>query len=256
MKLVISIPCYNEEPTLPLVLGELPTYLPDISEIIVQIVDDGSIDETAKVGESFGCRVIKHDRNLGLGYAFQTGVSVALDSGCDIFVNIDADNQYPARYIADIIQPILKNEADIVIGDRQPWKVEHFSPLKRFLQWVGNGVIRILLKIDSPDAVSGFRAYSRGALEKLHVTTSYSYTLETLVQAAKKGINIKWMAISTNPPTRKSRLSKHILQYIALTGLNFLRVLVIYEPEKILLWGIFSLLSPLLCIITLYILLA
>ncbi len=242
MKLVINIPCYNEEQTLPLVLRELPTHLPKISEIGVQIVDDGSIDETVKVGERFGCRLIKHEHNLGLGYAFQTGVNAALDSGCDIFVNIDADNQYPARYIEDLIQPILKNEADLVIGDRQPWKVEHFSLLKRFLQWLGNRFIELLLNIDSPDAVSGFRAYSGVALETLLVTTSYSYTLDTLVQAAHKGLRITSVIVQTNPPTRKSRLATNVLQYIALTMLNFAQVMLVYEPRKIFTWIAFWLL--------------
>ncbi len=238
MKLVINIPCYNEEGTLPIVLGGLPTQLPGISEVSVQIIDDGSEDDTAEVGESFGCVVIRHERNLGLGAAFQTGVDVALENGCDIFVNIDADNQYPARYIADLITPIIKDEADMVIGNRQPWKVRHFSLLKRVLQWLGNVVIRILLKIDSPDAVSGFRAYSKAALEKLHVTTSYSYTLDTLVQAAHKGLRIKSLIIETNPPTRKSRLSKNVFQYIALTAINFIQVMLIYEPRKVFVLGI------------------
>jgi len=251
MKLVINIPCYNEERTLPLVLGELPTQIADISEIRIQIVDDGSEDNTASVARKFGCQVIKHDRNLGLGYAFQTGVNAALDGGCDLFVNIDADNQYPSKYIEDLIQPILKNESDIVIGNRQPWKVRHFSILKRILQWVGNGIIRLLLNIDCPDAVSGFRAYSRGALEKLHVTTSYSYTIDTLVQAAHKGLRIRSLKIQTNPPTRESRLSKNVSQYIALTMLNFVQVMLIYEPGKIVLLGAFFLLTPLVIIILL-----
>ncbi|MBM3144396.1 MAG: glycosyltransferase family 2 protein [Chloroflexi bacterium] len=246
MRLVINIPCYNEEDTLPLVLQELPAQLPGISDISVQIVDDGSTDDTVRVGKSFGCRVIEHDRNLGLGYAFQTGVNAAIASGCDIFVNTDADNQYPSRSIVDLVQPVLENKADMVIGDRQPWKVRHFSLSKRFLQWVGNRLVGLLLNIHSPDAVSGFRAYSRLALEKLHVTASYSYTLDTLAQAAYHDLRITSVMIQPNPPTRESRLATNIFQYIALTMLNFIQVLLIYEPGKIFLWGIFPVL---LCVL-------
>ncbi len=246
MKLVINIPCYNEENTLPLVLGDLPRHLEAISEIRVQIVDDGSTDETSSVGAKFGARVIRHDRNLGLGCAFQTGIDAALASGCDLFVNIDADNQYPARYIGDLIQPILRKEADIVIGNRQPWMVRHFSWLKRCLQWAGNGFIRLLLDIDCPDAVSGFRAYSRAALDTLHVTSSYSYTLDTLVQAAHKGLRIRSVIIETNPPTRESRLSANVFQYIALMMLNFTQVMLIYEPKKVFVWGV---VLPFFCVL-------
>ena len=246
MKLVINIPCYNEEATLPLVFGGLPNQISRISEIKVQIVDDGSVDETAEVAKILGCRVITHSQNLGLGHAFQTGVDAALESGCDIFVNIDADNQYPTRYISDLIQPILGDEAVIVIGYRLPWKVGHFSLFKGLLQWIGNKTIRILLNIESPDAVSGFRAYSRTTLEKLHVTSSYSYTLDTLVQAAHYGMRIKSVPIQTNPPTRKSRLATNVFQYIALMVVNFAQVMLIYQPRKILIWTI---LFPIVCMI-------
>ena len=238
MKLVINIPCYNEETTLPMVLASLPAQFYSVSEIEVQIVDDGSVDETADVARIFGCRVIRHKQNLGLGRAFQTGVDAALESGCDIFVNIDADNQYPTRYISDLIQPILGNKADIVIGDRQPWKVRHFSLMKRFLQWLGNVGLRIMLNTESPDAVSGFRAYSRAALEKLQVTASYSYTLDTLVQADYHALRVWSVPIQTNPPTRDSRLSSNVFQYISLMMLNFVQVMLIYQPCKMVIWGI------------------
>jgi len=237
MKLVINIPCFNEQNTLPQVLREIPKEIPDVDEIIVQIVDDGSEDETENVAMDFGCRVIKHDRNLGLGFAFQSGVIAALEEGCDILVNIDADHQYPSNYIVHLIQPIITQQADIVIGNRQPWKVRHFSVFKRVLQWVGNKMISFLLNIDVPDVVSGFRAYSRSSLETLHVTTGYSYTIDTLVQAAHYGLRIRSMIIPTNPPTRQSRLSTSIFQYITLTMINFLQVMIIYEPRKLLAWG-------------------
>ncbi len=244
IKLVINIPCYNEEGTLPQVVSALPDHIPGIQEIHVQIVDDGSTDQTKRIAQDLGCKVISHKSNLGLGRAFQTGVTAALESGCDIFVNLDADNQYPTEYIEHLIQPILKKEADIVIGNRQPWKVQHFSMLKRVLQWTGNGLIRVILNIDTPDAVSGFRAYSRVAMKNLHVTSSYSYTLDTLIQAAHQGLRVRSLIIHTNPPTRDSRLSTNIFQYIALTMLNFVEVMLIYEPKKLIVWGVvFNLIS-------------
>lgn len=241
MKLVINIPCYNEQDTLPQVLAELPNELPEIDEIFIQIIDDGSLDRTTMVAQSFGFSVIRHKRNLGLGRAFQTGADAAIANECDIFVNLDADNQYPARYIQDLIHPIQTNQADIVIGNRIPWKQRHFSIAKRMLQWLGNGIIKNLLNIDVPDVISGFRAYSRPALEKLYVTSSYSYTLDTLVQAVHYGLKIKSIEIKTNPPTRRSRLSNNIAQYIVLTLLNFTQVMLIYEPQKVFLWGILTL---------------
>ncbi len=237
MRLVINIPCYNEQDTLPMVLEELPGELPDTDEILVQIIDDGSTDGTKSVAQGFGYKVIRHPRNQGLGRAFQTGVDAALENDCDIFVNLDADNQYPPKYIKDIIQPIQTDQADIVIGNRLPWKQHHFSISKRILQWLGNGFIRTIIRVDVPDVISGFRAYSRPALEKLYVTSSYSYTLDTLVQAARFGMRIKSIEIKTNPPTRQSRLSTSIAQYIALTLLNFIQVMLIYEPQRIYLLG-------------------
>lgn len=237
MIVVINIPCYNEQDTLPQVLDALPDTLPNVDEIVIQIVDDGSSDQTGLVAESSGAKVFKHNRNLGLGRAFQTGADAALASGCNIFVNLDADNQYPTRYIGNFILPIQNDEADIVIGNRQPWNLRHFSLLKRSLQWVGNGVIRKMIGVDVPDVISGFRAYSRSALEKLYVTSNYSYTLDTLVQAAHYGLRIKSLEIDANPPTRKSRLAGSIAEYITLTLLNFTQVMLIYEPHKVFLVG-------------------
>ena len=139
LKLVINIPCYNEEETLPLVLKELPKKIEGIDKIEVQVVDDGSIDKTVEVAQKFGvARIIRHKKNKGLGSSFKDGMQTALENGANIFVNTDADNQYPSRYIKDLVEPIIKRKADLVIGNRKPWKVKHFSPLKRILQWFGN----------------------------------------------------------------------------------------------------------------------
>jgi glycosyltransferase involved in cell wall biosynthesis len=232
VKVVINIPCYNEEKTLGLVLKELPKKIKGISSIEVQIVDDGSTDKTAEIARKFKVKVIRHKKNLGLGTAFKTGMDAALEAGADIFVNTDADNQYPSKYIPDLIKPILEGKADIVLGNRQPWKVRHFSIFKRFCQYFGNMIARHIVGADVPDTISGFRAYSKEAMLRLNVTTQFSYVLDTIVQASKKGLVIKSVPIETNAPTRKSRLFKNIFQHMKKSASNILRCYAIYEPFK------------------------
>lgn len=232
MKLVINIPCYNEEKTLPLVLNELPKEIKGISEIEVQIVDDGSTDKTAEVAKQYGARVIRHKKNLGLGLAFKHGMEAALDSGADLMVNTDADNQYPSRYISDLVQPILNDEADMVIGNREPWNIKHFSHTKRFFQYWGNWFARYIAGSDVPDTVSGFRAYSKLAMLRLNVLTKFSYVLDTIVQATKSGLVIKSVPITINLPTRKSRLFRNICHHMYKSFTNITRCYVIYEPFK------------------------
>ncbi len=233
MKLVINIPCYNEEKTLPLVLKELPKEIKGIDKIEVQIVDDGSTDKTIEVAKKFKVtRIIRHKKNKGLGIAFKEGMQFALDSGADIFVNTDADNQYPSKYIPELVKPIIGGRADLVIGNRKPWKVKHFSPLKRMLQWFGNGVTRKILGADVPDTVSGFRAYSKDAMLKINVVTKFSYVLDTIMQAVQKDLKIESIDIETNPPTRKSRLFKNIFQHMKKSGTNLIRIFYLYEPMK------------------------
>lgn len=244
MKLVINIPCYNEEKTLPLVLKELPKRIPGIDRIEVQIVDDGSTDRTAEVARAAGCRVVQHKHNLGLGVAFKHGMEAALEAGADILVNTDADNQYPSRYIQDLVRPVLDGEADIVIGNREPWKVQHFGIVKRCFQYVGNTAIRHIAGVDAPDTVSGFRAYSREAMLRLNVTQQFSYVLDTIVQGAKKGLKIKSIPIKTNLPTRRSRLFRNIFHHMAKSGTNMTRVWVLYEPFRTFLHLSFLLAVP------------
>lgn len=232
LKLVINIPCFNEEHTLPLVLKELPKKIPGIDLIEVQIVDDGSTDKTVEVARKFNVRVIKHKKNKGLGESFKRGMQVALERGADIFVNTDADNQYPSRYIPDLVAPIVSQEADLVIGNRKPWKVKHFSLFKRCLQWFGNKVTRTILGSDVPDTVSGFRAYSREAMLRINVVTKFSYVLDTIMQAVQKGLRIVSIDIETNPPTRQSRLFKNIFQHMKKSGTNLIRIFYLYEPFK------------------------
>ena len=232
MNLIININCHNEEQTLPLVLESIPRELPGISEITVQIIDDGSTDETAEIARHYSAKLIQHKRNRGLGHAFKTGVEAAISSGCDIFVNTDGDNQYPAVYISDLIQPILDSRADIVIGNRKPWALQHFSFTKRFFQWVGNFLVNQLIDTPVPDTISGFRAYSAYALMRLQPTIGFSYTLDTLVQAARKGLQILSVPILVNVPTRSSRLFSNIFQYIYRSTHNILWIYIVHEPFK------------------------
>lgn len=230
MKLVINIPCLNEEKTLPEVLSELPKEIDGIDEIEVQIVDDGSTDRTAEIAEAHGCRVIRHKKNLGLGIAFKHGIDTALANGADILVNTDADNQYPSRYIPELIRPVLEGRADVSIGNRQTWRVKHFSPLKRFLQWFGSASVRMLSGSDVKDTVSGFRAYSRESLLHLNVKTRFSYVLDTIMQCSSKNLKMVSVDITTNPPTRKSRLFRNMFQHIRKSGFNLLKIYIMYRP--------------------------
>ncbi len=233
---MINIPCYNEEKTLPLVLRELPQRINGIDKIEIQIVDDGSRDKTAYVAQKAGCRVIQHKRNLGLGMAFKHGSEAALKADCDIMVNTDADNQYPSRYIEALVKPIVDGRADMVIGNRKPWKVKHFSPLKRFFQYWGNKVARNIAGSNVPDTVSGFRAYSRESLLRLEVTTKFSYVLDTIVQGSRKGLAIASVPVTTNAPTRRSRLFKNMFQHMRKSAGNVLRCYALYEPFKTFVW--------------------
>lgn len=230
MKLVINIPCLNEELMLPVVLGDLPRTIAGVEEIIVQVVDDGSTDGTARIAREHGCRLVQHKRHQGLGRAFNSAVQGALEIGADLMVNTDADNQYPGRYIEPLIQPVLNGQADIVIGNRRPEKVRHFSPLKRLMQRLGNWAVQWLVGEYVPDSVSGFRAYSSDALLRLNVLTRFSYTLDTLAQATRKGLRIASIPIESNPPTRPSRLFRNIWEHMLRSGINLLIVFVIYEP--------------------------
>lgn len=233
VKLVINIPCLNEEKTLPLVLKELPKKIEGIDKIEVQIVDDGSTDKTVEVARKLGVtRIIRHKKNKGLGIAFKHGIDHALNSGADIFVNTDADNQYPSKYIPELVKPVLNEKADLVIGNRRPWKVKHFSVLKRVLQFFGNGLTRSIMRSDVPDTVSGFRAYSKDAMLKINVTTKFSYVLDTIMQAVQKDLRIESIDIDTNPPTRESRLFKNIFQHMKKSGTNLIRIFYLYEPLK------------------------
>ena len=233
MKLVIQIPCYNEEKSLPVVLNALPKSIAGIDEIDVVIVDDGSSDKTIEVAKEFG---VKHfaclSQNKGLAKAFVAGLEKSLSIGADIIVNTDADNQYCSDDIEKLIQPILKSEADIVIGTRPVEKMKQFSLLKKFLQKLGSGVMRLVSSTTVEDAPSGFRAFSRHAALQLNVFDNYTYTLETIIQARAKDLQITCVPIRVNPDLRKSRLVRSMFDYIRRSIFTMLRMFIVYRPFR------------------------
>lgn len=244
MKLIVQIPCYNEEHTLSMVLKDIPNHLPGIDTIETQIIDDGSTDKTLEIARKLGVNhIIKNIGNKGLGLSFQLGIENALRQGAAILVNTDGDNQYPSSYIRDLVQPILQNEADIVVGNRQTATITHFSPLKRGLQWLGTKITTVLSgEYEVTDAVSGFRAYSRDALLQLNITSSFSYVLDSTIQASHKRIKMKSVPIHTNAPTRPSRLFKNIGQHVWRSGIDLVRIYSMYQPLKVfLLLGVLAL---------------
>lgn len=233
LKLIIQIPCLNEEETLPATLATIPHAIPGIATIELLIIDDGSTDRTIAVARQHGVQhVVRHVRNKGLAEAFQSGIDASLRLGADIIVNTDGDNQYPQEAIPELIAPILAHRADIVIGDRQTSTIEHFSPMKKALQHFGSWVVRKGSGTNVPDAPSGFRAYSREAALRLNVVTKHSYTLETIIQAGKKNLVIEAIPIKTNKVTRPSRLMRGTWDYIKKQGATIVRIYAMYEPFK------------------------
>lgn len=234
MKLVIQIPCLNEEATLPATLADLPTSLDGIDEIEVVVIDDGSTDGTADAARRCGVRhVVRAPVNQGLARAFSAGLDYALKIGADIIVNTDADGQYRGEGIQALIAPILHHEADIVIGDRKPGSLAHFSPMKRLLQVVGSWVVRRLSGTAVPDATSGFRAFSREAALKMNVVSDFTYTLETIIQAGAKQLLVTHVPIDVNPETRPSRLFPGIPSYILRSSATLVRIYALYEPLRV-----------------------
>lgn len=234
MKLVIQIPCLNEEKTLPLVLESIPKKINGIDEIVVVIVDDGSTDKTIEVAKKHGVKhFVRHAKNMGLARSFHDGVNYALGIGADIVVNTDGDNQYPGERIGDLVRPILESRAEIVIGDRQTAKIEHFSGFKKLMQRFGSWVVNKAAGTELPDAASGFRAYSKESLMRINIVTSFSYCMETIIQAGNKRIPIESIRIETNAKTRESRLFKNIWQHMFKSGSAIVRSYIMYRPHLI-----------------------
>jgi len=231
--LIIQIPCYNEEKSLPQTLSELPRHVEGFDKVEWLIIDDGSTDNTSEVAKAHGADyIIRLPRNQGLARAFMAGLESSLRVGADVIVNTDADNQYNATDIPKLIEPILSGKAEIVIGARPISEIEHFSPVKKYLQKLGSWVVRFVSKTDISDAPSGFRAMSREAALRLNVFNEYTYTLETVIQAGQKNMAIISVPISSNKVLRPSRLIKSIPLYLKKSIITIIRIFVVYKPFR------------------------
>jgi glycosyltransferase involved in cell wall biosynthesis len=241
-KLVIQIPCLNEAEWLPGTLADLPRHVPGYDSVEWLVVDDGSTDETARVAWEHGAdHVVSLGTNRGLAAAFMKGLEVCLNLGADTIVNTDADNQYRAEFIPELVKPILEGRAQLVVGARPILDTEEFSWIKRRLQRLGSWIVRVASGTDIPDAPSGFRAIHRDAAMQLNVFNPYTYTLETVIQAGRKGIPIAWVPVKTNRSVRPSRLVRSIPQYVWRSMVTILRIFITYKPARF--FGILSLLA-------------
>ena len=233
MKLIIQIPCYNEEETLTVALNDLPKHIDGIDEIEYLIINDGSKDKTVEVARKWGVHhIVSFKRNKGLAYGFMAGLDACLRNGADIIVNTDADNQYCADDIEKLVRPILEGKTDIVIGERPIDETEHFSPLKKKLQHFGSWTVRVASDSDIPDAPSGFRAYSREAAMRMNVVNEYTYTLETIVQAGRSKIAMTSVPIRTNAELRPSRLFNSMFGYVKKSMVTIVRAFMMYKPLR------------------------
>jgi len=233
MKLIIQIPCFNEEETLPVTVADLPRKIEGIDTIEYLIIDDGSIDRTVEVARDAGVHhIVSFKMNKGLAFAFTAGIDACLRLGADIIVNTDADNQYCGADIEKLVKPILENKAEIVVGERPIDKTEHFSKTKKRMQRLGSFVVRIASGTSVPDAPSGFRAYTREAALRINVINTYTYTLETIIQAGHSRIPLTSVPIKTNPELRKSRLFKSMTSYMRRSAVVIVRSLMMYRPLK------------------------
>ena len=231
LKVIVQIPCLNEEKTLPLVLASIPKKIKGIGKLEVLIIDDGSTDRTVAVAKKLGVKhFVRHNQTMGLARSFHDGVHRALALGADIVVNTDGDNQYPQEKIADLVAPLVAGSADIVIGDRQTKTIAHFSTGKKFLQKLGSRIVSAAAGTDIPDAVSGFRAYSKQALLRLNTITRFSYTTETIIQAGNKGLALTSIPIKTNKQLRESRLFKSTFEHVAKSAMAITRSFIMYRP--------------------------
>jgi glycosyltransferase involved in cell wall biosynthesis len=234
MKLIIQIPCLNEEATLPATLADLPREVTGFDTVEWLVIDDGSTDRTIEVARANGVdHIVRLTNNKGLAAGFQAGLDAALKLGADVIVNTDADNQYYGGDIPKLVAPILAGDADMVVGDREVQGIEHFSPLKKLLQRLGSWVVRQASDTDLPDTTSGFRAYNREAAMQMAVVSRFTYTLETIIQAGKLLVATDHVAIRTNPQTRESRLFPSMWAYVRRNTVSIFRIYAQYEPLRV-----------------------
>ena len=234
MKLIIQIPCLNEEETLPVTLRDLPREVDGFDEVEWLVIDDGSTDRTIEVAREHGVHhIVRLTNNKGLAAAFQAGLDACLKLGADVIVNTDADNQYRGADVAKLVAPILAGDADMVVGDRRVAEIDHFSGSKKTLQRLGSWVVRRLSGTEVSDATSGFRAYNREAALGLLVVDNFTYTLESVIQAGKMLVAVDQTRIETNPQTRRSRLFDSTGSYVRRNGLSILRIYARYEPLRV-----------------------
>jgi glycosyltransferase involved in cell wall biosynthesis len=234
MKLIIQIPCLDEEATLPITLRNLPREVPGFDVVEWLIIDDGSTDRTIEVAREHGVEhIVRLTNNKGLASGFQAGLDACLKLGADVIVNTDADNQYDGRDIPKLVEPILRGDADMVVGDREVMTIQYFSPAKKLLQRLGSWVVRQASSTSVPDTTSGFRAYNREAALALQVVSKFTYTLETIIQAGKMTVAVDHVPVRTNPKLRESRLFPSMWTYIRRNGLSIFRIYSMYEPLRV-----------------------
>ena len=234
MKLVIQIPAWNEEASLPDTLAALPRTLPGFSEVTILVVDDGSTDGTAEAARAgFADRVVSFTKHRGLAAAFSAGLDESLAMGAGVIVNFDADLQYDPADIPALVAPILAGRADLVVGDRGPGTLAHFSAIKRMLQRLGSWMVRQASGLKVQDATSGFRAFTREAARRMNVFSKMTYTLETLIQAGFKDLRVASVPVRARPVRRASRLLASPTKYVLIQGANILRITALYKPLKI-----------------------
>jgi len=236
MKLIIQIPCFDEEHTLPATLADLPREVPGVDAVEWLVIDDGSTDATVEVARRHGVdHVVRLTNNKGLAAAFQAGLDACLKLGADVIVNTDADNQYQGGEVPKLVAPILAGEADMVIGDRETDQIEHFSPVKKRLQRWGSAVVRRASNTTVPDTTSGFRAYNREAALQMQVVSKFTYTLESIIQAGKMLVAVDHVPIRTNEQTRESRLFPSMWAYVRRNTISLFRIYTLYEPLRVFL---------------------
>ena len=233
LKVIIQIPCFNEEETLAQTLADLPRTLPGVAEVKWMVIDDGSSDRTVEVARENGVdHIVSHERNCGLAKAFMTGLDACLKAGADVIVNTDADNQYDGASVVDLVTPVLAGEYDMVVGERPIADIDDFSRTKKRLQRTGSAVVRRFSKTEVRDAASGFRAYSRDAAMRVQVFGRYTYTMETIVQAGWNNMNVGSVPIRTNPKTRESKLVRSVPSYVRRSAETIVRTFAMYKPFR------------------------